>query len=78
MANTEQLLYQAGKSSHRRFSIKNSVFKIFAIFMENTLREIFKNTYFEEHLRTAASELNLPTDCLELCFWIAFKTIWTQ
>ena len=46
--------------------------------MENTLREIFKNTYFEEHLRTAASELNLPTDCLELCFWIAFKTIWTQ
>ena len=38
--------------------------------------EIFKNTYFEEHLRTAASELTLRGDCLELCFWtVALKTI---
>ena len=36
----------------------------------------FKNTYFEEHLRTDASELTLESDCLELCFWtVAFKTI---
>ena len=40
--------------------------------------EIFKNTYFEEHLHTAASELTLRSDCLELCFWIAFKTTSTQ
>ena len=41
--------------------------------------EIFKNTYFEEHLRTAASELTLRSDCLDLCFWtVAFKTILTQ
>ena len=26
--------------------------------------EIFKNTYFEEDLRTAASELTLESDCL--------------
>ena len=30
--------------------------------------EIFKNTYFEEHLRTAASEVNLGSDCLGLSF----------
>ena len=29
--------------------------------------EIFKNTYFEEHLRTTASELTLESDCSELC-----------
>ena len=41
--------------------------------------KIFKNTCFEEHLCTAASELNLESDCLELCFWtVAFKTILTQ
>ena len=31
--------------------------------------EIFKNIYFEEHLRAAASELSLESDCLELCIW---------
>ena len=36
--------------------------------------EIFKNIYFKEHLCTAASELTLQSDCLELCFWIAFKS----
>ena len=41
--------------------------------------EIYKNTYFEEHLRTAASEITLESDCLELCFrTVAFKTILTQ
>ena len=43
------------------------------------LCEIFKNTYFEEHLRTAASELTLEIDYLELCFGtVAFKTILTR
>ena len=92
MPNTEQLLYQTDKSSHRRCSIKNAVLKNFAIFTGQHLCwslffnfikkrlqqrcftvakfccEIFKNTYFEEHLRTAASELTLENDYLELCF----------
>ena len=39
--------------------------------------EISKNNYFEEHLRTAASEVTLGSDCLGLSFWtVAFKTIW--
>ena len=38
--------------------------------------EISKNTYFEEHLRTATSEVTLQNDCLWLSFWrVAFKTI---
>ena len=41
--------------------------------------KFLQNTYFEEHLRTAATELFLRSDCLELCFWtVAFKTILTQ
>ena len=40
--------------------------------------EISKNTYFEEHLRTAASEETLGSDCLGLSFWrVAFKTTLT-
>ena len=40
--------------------------------------EIFKNTYFEEHLRTAASEVTLRSDCLGRSFWtVALKTILT-
>ena len=36
--------------------------------------EISKNTYFEEHLCTAASEVTLESDCLGLSFWrVAFK-----
>ena len=36
--------------------------------------EISKNTYFEEHLRTAASEVTLGSDCLGFSFWtVAFK-----
>ena len=38
-----------------------------------------KKKYFEEHLRTAAFEMILANDCLELCFWtVAFKTILTR
>ena len=43
------------------------------------LWEISKNTYFEEHLRTAALEVTLGRDRLGLFFWrVAFKTILTQ
>ena len=31
-------------------------------------REISKNAFFEEHLRTIAGELTLRSDCLELSF----------
>ena len=41
--------------------------------------EISKNIYFEEHLRTAASEVTLGSDCLGFSFWtVAFKTILTE
>ena len=41
--------------------------------------KISKNTYLEEHLHTAASEVTLGSDCLGLSFWrIAFKTILTN
>ena len=40
--------------------------------------EISKNTYFEEHLRTAAPEVILGSDYLGLFFWTgAFKTFLT-
>ena len=40
--------------------------------------KISKNTYFEEYLRTATSEVTLGSDCLGLSFWtVAFKTILT-
>ena len=38
--------------------------------------EISKSNYFEEHLRTAAFEVTVGSDCLGLSFWkAAFKTI---
>ena len=38
--------------------------------------KISKNTYFEEHIFMAASEVILESDCFELSFWrFAFKTI---
>ena len=74
MPNTEEFLYQTEKQPPVVF-YKNAVLKTFAIFMAKHLCEIFKNTYFEEHLRTAASELTLHSDCLELSFWIAFTTL---
>ena len=41
--------------------------------------KISKNTIFEEHLRLAASEVTLRSDCLGLSFWtVAFKTILSQ
>ena len=49
------------RSSHRSYSIKKGVLKNSAIFTGEHLFsceywEIFKNIYFEEHLRTASSE----------------------
>ena len=41
--------------------------------------KFLRKTHFEEHLRTAACELTLRSDYLELCFWtVAFKTILTH
>ena len=37
--------------------------KNFVTFTGKHLSEIFKNAYFEEHLRTAASKLALQSDC---------------
>ena len=72
MPNAEQLLYQTEKNAF----YKNAVLKNFAIFTGKHLHEILKNTYFEEHLGTAAFELTLCSHCLELldykntsCFW---------
>ena len=43
---------------------------------KNVYYEISKNIYFEEHLRTAASEVTLGNYCLGLSFrTAAFKTI---
>ena len=47
----------------------------FAIFTGKRQCEVFRNIYFEEHLRTTTSQMTLRRDCLKLCFWIAFKTI---
>ena len=41
--------------------------------------KFLQNTYFEEHLRAAAFELTLRSECLEHSFWaVTFKTIITQ
>ena len=56
MPNAAQLLNQTEKTAMEVF-YKNAVLKNFAIFTRKHLCEIFKNTYFEKHLRTAASEL---------------------
>ena len=55
MPNPEQLLYQTEKKQPPKVSYKNAVLKNFAIFMGKHLCEIFKKTYFKEHLCTAAS-----------------------
>ena len=76
MPNTKKLLYQTEKSSHRWFSIKMLFLKIFAIFTGKRPCEIFKNT----SLRTSAYGCfwtGFTKYCLELCFWIPFKTIST-
>ena len=59
------------------YSYKNAVLKNLAIFMGKQCG-IFRNTYFEEHLPMATSQMTLRSACLKLCFWIAFKTISTH
>ena len=76
MPKTEQL------RSHRRsrYSQENTYVGVSSSTLlkrdSNTgalLLQIFKNTYFEEQLRKAASELTLESDCLEFCSWkVAF------
>ena len=55
MHNTEQLLSQTEKMQPVEVFYKNAV----QYSHENTCVKYFKNTYFEEHLHTAASELTL-------------------
>ena len=62
------------RPQHRCFPVNIATFLMFSC----EYCEIFKNTYFEEHLRTAASEVTLRSDCLGRSFWtVAFKTILT-
>ena len=63
---TEQLLYQTEKSSHCRFSIKTLFLKNLQYSRENTY-EIFKITYFEEHLCTTTSSLTVTTQKASAC-----------
>ena len=72
MSSAEQLLHQPPEVFYKRAVLKN-----FVIFTGKHLCEIFKNTYFEVNIRTAASKLTFQSDCLELCFWIACKAIST-
>ena len=51
---------------------------MFAIFTEKHMFENYIHAYFEEYLLMAASEPALWDNCLELRFWIAFKTILTR
>ena len=64
-----------GRSSHRRCSVnfikKETLTQVFSC----KLFELFKNTFFKEHLRTTASVVGrVPTIILELNFW-TFKDI---
>ena len=79
MPIAEHLLFQTEKKKKKteRVFYKNAVFENFAIFTGKHHCEIFKNTYLEEYLHMAASELTSQSDCLKLCFWIAFKMILT-
>ena len=57
MPNTEVTLSN-WKNQPSEIFYKNTALKNFLTFMGKHLCEIFKNTYFEEHLCLAASELN--------------------
>ena len=79
MPNTEQLLTSSNwKKQPSEVSFKKAVLKSFAIFTGKHPHKIIKNNYFEEHLHMVGSELTFWNDCLELCLWIAFKTILTR
>ena len=62
------------RPQHRFFPVNIAKFLMF--FCEYC--EISKNTYFEEDLRTAASEVTLGSDCLGRSFCtVTFKIILT-
>ena len=72
------------KPFRKNFEHLQELLKLFCNFIKKRLQHMFsceywkisKNTYLEEHLRTAASEVTLGSDCLGLSFWrIAFKTV---
>ena len=78
MPNTEQLLYRTEKSSHQKFSTKLLVLKILQYSQENTYVKFLRTPILKNICVRAAVELTLQSDCLELCFWIAFKNFSTQ
>ena len=79
MPSTEQLLYQTDRNIHLRCSVEKAIPK-------NTCVGVSSSTLLKRdsktgvlHMRTAASEMTLESDCLELCFWtVPFKTILTR
>ena len=78
MTNTEQLLYRTAKSSHQKFSTKLLLLKILQYSQENTYVKFLRTPILKNICIKAAVALTLQSDCLELCFWIAFKTFSTQ
>ena len=81
MPNAKQLLHQIEKKQPPEIFYKNAFLKNFTIFSGKHLCKIFKNTYFEEHRRTAASELTLESHlkpywlCNVTKIPVAFKTM---
>ena len=78
MPNTEQLLYRTEKSSHQKFSTNLLLLKILQYSQENTFVKFLRTPILKNICIRAAVALTLQSDCLELCFWIAFKTFSTQ
>ena len=78
MPHTEQLLYRTEKSSHQKFSTKLLLLKILQYSQENTYVKFLRTPILKNICIRAAVALTLQSDCLELCFWIAFKTFLTQ
>ena len=78
MPNTEQLLYRTEKSSHQKFSTKLLLLKILQYSQENTFVKFLRTPILKNICIRVAVALTLQSDCLELCFWIAFKTFSTQ
>ena len=67
MPNTEHLLYQTKKKQPPEVFYKSAALKNFVTFTGKHLCETFKNIYFEEHLRTTASELTVVLN--EVIVW---------
>ena len=60
----KSLLHKAAGRKPCNFVKKRLQHRYFSV----NIAKFSKNTYFEEHMRTAASELTLGSDCLGLSF----------